>query len=108
MEATPIVDKGFEAYKEYGFAGLFVFVFLLILLYLLYALRRNEKENMALAMKAIASIERSNIVGESQIKLQVELKDSLSKLTSQQAEVLAYLEGRDSSSGLRRRRAGDG
>jgi hypothetical protein len=96
--------EGVKIWQEYGFAGLFAFCTILIVGYLLVALRRSEKENMGLTVRAITSIERSNIVGESQTRLQVEMKDALTKLTSQQAEVLAYLEGRDGAGGPRRRR----
>jgi hypothetical protein len=108
MEPASAASEAMKVWAEYGFAGLYVLVSVLIVSYLLYSLRRSEKENMGLTVRAITSIERSNIVGESQTKLQVEMKDALTRLTGQQAEVLAYLEGRDGNASGMRRRRGDG
>jgi len=98
-EAVGGMDKGFEAYEKYGFAGLFVVVFLALVAVMLY----ERMKFTGLTEKAIKALEQNAVASAS---MREEL-DSVKQAVYQQAEKVndlsTYMRARDQFIGRRDR-----
>lgn len=95
MGAEEGVKTGLETYERFGFAGLFVFVFLVLLFYHFWTQRRNEKEYQALLEKTTEALNEVSGVIDSNSRSNEDLKRALDVNTRQNASLLSYMEGRD-------------
>lgn len=95
MGAEAGVKTGFEAYERFGFAGLFVFVFLVLLFYHFYDQRRNQKEYQAIISQTTTALETVAGVVSENARSNEELKRSVDANTQANTIMLSYLEGRD-------------
>lgn len=94
MNPAQGIEQGYEAWKQYGLAGLFVFIFLCLFFYHFY----SERRYVALVNNVASVLEKSNSSHEAETKALDLLKLSVDKQASQSAEFLSYLKGRDSNS----------
>jgi hypothetical protein len=93
------VDQGMAAYEKLGFAGLFVFIFLVSFFMSFIDRRRTERQYTALVERTSTAIESSNASQEAETRALDSLKVSVDRAAQQEAEFLSYLRGRDSMGG---------
>ena len=91
----PGVKEGFDTWKEYGFAGLFVLVFLVVFAYLLWELRSSKKEVVYLTKSTVEAIERSNGAHEKLVEGFGKLQGCVDKNTTETSNLTTYMKTRD-------------
>jgi cell division protein FtsB len=95
MDVTTAVRPGMDIWTEYGFAGLFVFVFLVIFFYLLWELRRSKQETLALSQQCTDCITRDNELKRELVSVTKALQMTIEQNSQQNRDFLTYMRARD-------------
>jgi cytochrome c1 len=89
------VNQGMEVWTRYGFTGFFVFIFLCLFFYHIYATRRSEREYVVLVNRVATALEQATTAADAKTKAVDELKATVDQSARQMMEFLQYLRGRD-------------
>ena len=91
----PTVEGGYEAYKTFGLAGLVVFLLLFFIGYLLWTMRGNSKDQIAMTERMIKAMEDSTGTGKQQIETMERLEGLVTENTKQSSALMEYMRARD-------------
>lgn len=89
------VKHGMEAYEQYGFAGLFVFIFLSLCVLFVVTTRRFENKIEEMQKNTIISIKDSTQAAKDVNETLKDVTKSLEESAKQSSEALNYMRVRD-------------
>ncbi len=94
MPPEPI-SGGWDAYKSLGLPGLVVFLLLFFIGYLLWTMRQNNKDNLAMTREVIKSLGEATTTQQTNTATMERLESVITESTRQQREHLEYMRTRD-------------
>lgn len=99
MPPVPDPATAWEVYEKAGLAGLFLFMYLTTVGYLIYSLVIQQREAKETTKMVVKALEESTAMNERCATAMEKLNSSVDAQSKMLNEFVAYLKGRDSRSG---------